>query len=155
MKIKSLCLTVIFFGSLFSLQAAEKADILIAVDSSEFKSELSKEINDLAEAESYTITLRESVKKIRDWELDEFDAVITINRGTAGRMNRKLIKVLEGGNYPPMVIITSYADPGSSKDNYAAYNSVDGITTASLTDSNEIKELAEEIILRIKELLEK
>jgi len=153
MKIKSLCITLFLFGSIFLLQAAEDVNLLIAVDSSEFKTELSQQILDLADAESYNVTVWESVKTIQGRDLGEFDAVIAINRATVGRMNRKLIKVLEEGRYPSMVIVTSYGDPETSKDDYSAYNAVDGITTASLKNSSEIKDLAQEIFSRVQELL--
>ena len=154
MKRRALCIAVLIILSIFSINGEEKIQLLLAVDSSDFKNQLADEVSKLAEADSFIVTQKESVKKIKNWFLDEYDALIVINRGTAGHMNRPLIKVLEESNYPPMVIVTSYASPKTSKDNYGEYSDVDGITTASLKNTSDISELARQVIVLLKEALQ-
>lgn len=153
MKQKILCIAFLLSVSLFFLSADEKVKLLIAVDPSDFKTKLSDEVITLAKAEGFEVTIRESVKKIQGWSLEEFDALIVINTGMAGRMNRKLTKVLEGGEHPAMAIVTSYGDPKSSKDNYNAYDGVDGLSTASLKSNTDISRLASEILAKVRNLL--
>jgi hypothetical protein len=154
MRKKIFIIGVLMVLSVFSITAEERIKLLIAVDSSNFKDNLAAEITELVEAELFEVTIKESVKKIKEWPLNEYGAVIVINRGTAGHMNRTLIKVLEEGNYPPMVIVTSYGNAKKSKDNYGEYSNVDGISTASLKNTSEISEMAREVVVLLKEVLQ-
>lgn len=153
MRNKIFIIVILMVLSVFSITAEEQIQLLLLVDSSNFKDNLAAEITELVEAELFELTIKESVKKIKELPLNEYGAVIVINRGTAGRMNRTLIKVLEEGNNPPMVIVTSYGNSKNSKDNYGEYSNVDGISTASLKNTSDISEMAREVVVLLKELL--
>jgi len=148
-----LCVIVVMLMSIFTVAADESRKVLLAVDSSEFKDQLAYEITDLAESEQFKVSVLNSVKKIKDKPLDEYAAVVVLNRGMAGHMNRNLIKLLKEGDYPGMVIITTYAEPGKSKDRYEDYREVDGISTASLKTDSDISKMAQDVLISLKKIL--
>lgn len=153
MRKKIFIIAVLMVLSVFSITAEERIQLLLAVDSSDFKDNLASEISELLESDHFDVTIKESVKKIKEWSLNEYEAVIVINRGTAGSMNRTLIKVLEEGDTPPMVIVTSYGNPKKSKDDYGEYSNIDGLSTASLKNISDISDMAKEVVVMLQELL--
>jgi hypothetical protein len=126
--------------------AAEPA-VLLVWDSSTFKDELANEVQQAAEDEGLVIELEDSIKFLKNIDPTDYTGIIIINTGMAGRMKGKVRTFLESSTVlPPTVVVTTFGDPSKSKDSENPRPTVDALTTASLSDAEEIRELARKVV---------
>ena len=143
---KGLLITGILFLMNSMMIAQESKPVLLLWDSSNFKDQLAEEIIAIAEDSGVELELEDSASSIQKLSLMDYSGIIVLNRGTIGKMNRKVTKVLEERDtLPPMVIVTTFAHPSGKKNQLEPYPMVDGITSASLKEDDEIQALAEEV----------
>lgn len=130
-----------------SAQTIGQGSVLLLWDSSKFKDLLVDEIVVAAEEAGLVLTAEDSIGELKKVNLEDYSGLIIINTGMAGRMKRPVRDTLENpGNLPPTVVVTTFGNPSTFRDEYPNHPAVDSITSASLTDSDEIRSLAREIV---------
>jgi hypothetical protein len=126
---------------------AEDPSVLLVWDSSNFKDELAHEIQQAAAEAGLMIDVEGSTKFLKNIDPTEYTGIIIINTGMAGRMKGKVRTFLESSTeLPPTVVVTTFGDPYKSKDSENSRPTVDALTTASLSDAEEIRELARKVV---------
>ena len=133
---------------------AADPSVLLVWDSSTFKDELANEVQQAAEDEGLVIDVEDSIKFLKNIDPTEYTGIIIINTGMAGRMKGKVRTFLESSpELPPTVVVTTFGDPAKSKDSENPRPAVDALTTASLSDAEEIRELARKVVNSLKRRL--
>lgn len=128
-------------------QNIEPGTVLLLWDSSKFKDHLVEEIAIAAGEAEWALTAEDSIGELKKVNLENYSGLIIINTGMAGRMKRVVRDILENpGNLPPTVIVTTFGNPSTSRDEYSNHPAVDAISSASLKDSDGIRSLAGEIV---------
>lgn len=128
-------------------QNPEGRSVLLLWDSSTFKDLLVQEIEIAAEEAGLVLTAEDSIGELKKVNPDNHSGLIIINTGMAGRMKKVVRGILENpGDLPRTVVVTTFGNPSTSRDDYPNLQAVDTITSASLKNPDEIRLLAGEIV---------
>lgn len=141
-------LKLLFFAGFFIFQLTgifadegQDTNILLFYQKSDFKSLLAREFQSMA-PEGYRVTLAGDFSDIKKADFEAYGVVVILNTGVARHMNNKAKKRVMSSPGTRFIVVTTYGDPGTSRDEFLQNGEVDAITTASLEDAGQIRQLA-------------
>ena len=121
--------------------------MLLVWDSSKFKDQLVLEIQEIAEEAGMVLEVEGSTKLLKNVDPTEYSGIIIINTGMVGQMKGKVRDFLEdSAELPPTIVVTTFGAKTTSDVFDNPHPSVDALTTASLSDADEITELAQLVV---------
>lgn len=121
--------------------------VLLVWDSSDFKDQLVLEIEEAGREAGLVLEAEGSTNLLKDIDPTEYSGIIIVNTGMAGRMKGKVRNLMDDSAVlPPTVIVTTFGGKSTSDTFDNPHPSVDALTTASLSDADEIQELARLVI---------
>ena len=152
MKCKILCGMALCaaFTLPLSADSGERGNILLLWQHSGFKDQLADELTVNA-PEGYAITAVSDFNQIKNTDFQAFDAVVILNKGMRGQMNGKAKKRISEFPESRVLLVTTFHNPETAKDELFEFDHVDCVTTASLTHQDDVRALAARLWQRVEE----